>query len=188
MRGMKPLPMPIRVAAGLVATVIEEAEHLPRRLTEVPVTAVSQALHAMRMQQKVTDLAIKGDRALSSLRPVPETPIWARFDEDEEPSDHTAAHRQRPIRRRRYVLLAVSRAATQGHAGAHPAGISSRMVPTTMLISRPVPIPSRSRPRPRSRGYRPAGPVPPSRPRRQPARGSRPRREERAGCVRSTRP
>lgn len=86
MRGMKPLPMPIRVAAGLVATVIEEAEHLPRRLTELPVTAVSQALqHAMRVQQKVTDLAIKGDRALSALRPVPEAPTWARFDEDEAP-------------------------------------------------------------------------------------------------------
>jgi hypothetical protein len=78
--------MPIRVAAGLVATVIEEAEHLPRRLTELPVTAVSQALQsAMRVQQKVTDLAIKGDRALGALRPVPETPTWARFDEDEEP-------------------------------------------------------------------------------------------------------
>jgi hypothetical protein len=86
---MKPLPMPIRVAAGLVATVLEEAEHLPRRLTELPVTAVSQALqHAMRVQQKVTDLAIKGDRALGSLRPVPETPTWARFDEDEEPAPH----------------------------------------------------------------------------------------------------
>ena len=85
---MKPLPMPIRVAAGLVATVLEEAEHLPRRLTELPVTAVSQALqHAMRVQQKVTDLAIKGDRALGSLRPVPETPTWARFDEDEEPDE-----------------------------------------------------------------------------------------------------
>jgi hypothetical protein len=83
---MKPLPMPIRVAAGLVATVLEEAEHLPRKLTELPVTAVSQALrHAMRIQQTVTDLAIKGDRALGALRPVPEAPSWARFDEDEQP-------------------------------------------------------------------------------------------------------
>jgi hypothetical protein len=87
MKGMKPLPMPIRVAAGLVATVLEEAEQLPRRLTELPVTAVSQALQsAMRVQQKVTDLAIKGDRALGALRPAPEAPTWARFDEDEEPA------------------------------------------------------------------------------------------------------
>ncbi|WP_028933978.1 lipid droplet-associated protein [Pseudonocardia spinosispora] len=82
---MKPLPMPIRLAAGLVATALEEAQELPRKLTELPVTAVSQALQvSMRLQQRVTDLAIKGDRALGSLRPVPETPTWARFDEDED--------------------------------------------------------------------------------------------------------
>jgi hypothetical protein len=78
--------MPIRVAAGLVATALEEAQELPRKLTELPVTAVSQALQvSMRVQQRVTDLAIKGDRALGSLRPAPEAPTWARFDEDEEP-------------------------------------------------------------------------------------------------------
>lgn len=84
---MKPLPMPIRVAAGLVATALEEAQELPRKLTELPVTAVSRALQtSMRLQQRVTELAIKGDRALGVLRPVPETPAWARFDEDEEPA------------------------------------------------------------------------------------------------------
>jgi hypothetical protein len=83
---MKPLPMPIRLAAGLVATAVEEAQQLPRKIAEFPVTAVSQALQgAMRIQQTVTDLAIKGDRALGSLRPPPEEPSWARFDEDEEP-------------------------------------------------------------------------------------------------------
>lgn len=82
---MKPLPMPIRIAAGLVATALEEAQELPRKLTELPVTAVSRALQtSMRLQQRVTELAIKGDRALGALRPVPETPTWARFDEDEE--------------------------------------------------------------------------------------------------------
>jgi len=82
---MKPLPMPIRIAAGLVATAFEEVQELPRKITELPVTAVSQALQAsMRLQQRVTELAIKGDRALGALRPVPETPTWARFDEDDE--------------------------------------------------------------------------------------------------------
>jgi hypothetical protein len=81
---MKPLPMPLRLAAGLVATAIEEVQELPRKLIELPVTAVSQVLQAsMRMQQRVTELAIKGDQALGGLRPVPETPTWARFDEDE---------------------------------------------------------------------------------------------------------
>jgi hypothetical protein len=82
---MKPLPMPIRIAAGLVVTALEEMQELPRKISELPVTAVSQALQAsMRLQQRVTELAIKGDRALGALRPVPETPTWARFDEDEE--------------------------------------------------------------------------------------------------------
>lgn len=81
---MKPLPMPLRIAAGLVATAIEETRELPRKLVELPVSAVSRVLQvSMRMQQRVTELAIKGDQALGGLRPVPETPAWARFDEDE---------------------------------------------------------------------------------------------------------
>lgn len=86
MWGMKPLPMPLRIAAGLAATAVEQAQELPRKITQFPVTAVSQALQvSMRLQQRVTELAIKGDRALGLLRPVPESPTWARFDEDEEP-------------------------------------------------------------------------------------------------------
>lgn len=80
---MKPLPMPVRIAAGLVATAVEQARELPRLVTELPVTAVSQALQAsMRVQQRVTELAIKGDRALSALRPVSDAPDWATFDDE----------------------------------------------------------------------------------------------------------
>jgi len=83
---MKPLPLPVRLAAGLVALAVEQARDLPRLVVEFPVTAVSQALQAsMRVQQKVTEVAIKGDRALGSLRPVEEKPSWATFDEDEPP-------------------------------------------------------------------------------------------------------
>lgn len=82
----KPLPMPVRIAAGLVATAFEQAKDLPRTVVELPVTAVSQVLQAsMRVQQKVTELAIKGDRALGALRPVEEKPSWATFDEDLPP-------------------------------------------------------------------------------------------------------
>jgi hypothetical protein len=89
---MKPLPLPVRIAAGLVASAVEQARDLPRIVVEFPVTAVSQALQvSMRMQQKVTELAIKGDRALDSLRPVDERPSWATFDdEEEEPSRNGA--------------------------------------------------------------------------------------------------
>ena len=89
---MKPLPLPIRIAAGLVATAVEQAQDLPRRVAELPVTAVSQALQAsMRIQQKVTELAIKGDRALGSLRPVEEKPSWATFDDEEPPHRNGAS-------------------------------------------------------------------------------------------------
>jgi hypothetical protein len=82
----KPLPLPVRIAAGLVATALEQAQDLPRTVVELPVTAVSQVLQAsMRVQQKVTELAIKGDRALGALRPVEEKPSWATFDEDVPP-------------------------------------------------------------------------------------------------------
>jgi hypothetical protein len=91
MDAMKPLPFPVRIAAGLVATAVEQARDLPRLVVEFPVTAVSQALQAsMRVQQKVTELAIKGDRVLGTLRPVEETPSWATFDED-EPSKRNGA-------------------------------------------------------------------------------------------------
>lgn len=88
---MKPLPLPVRVAAGLVATAVEQARDLPRLVVELPVTAVSQVLQAsMRVQQKLTQLAIKGDRALSTLRPVEEKPDWATFD-DEPPQRNGAS-------------------------------------------------------------------------------------------------
>ena len=79
------LPLPVRIAAGLAVTAVEQARKLPEQLTGLPVTVVSQALQlSMRVQQRVTELAIKGDDALASLRPVEETPEWATFDEDEE--------------------------------------------------------------------------------------------------------
>lgn len=81
---MKPLPLPLRVAAGLAATAVEHARELPSRIAGLPVTVASQALQvSMRVQQHVTELAIKGDEALAALRPVEEAPEWATFDEDE---------------------------------------------------------------------------------------------------------
>lgn len=86
---MNPLPLPVRVAAGLVATAVEQARELPRQIVEFPVTAISHTLQvSMRMQQKVTELAIKGDRALGTLGAPDDVPAWATFD-DEEPPAHT---------------------------------------------------------------------------------------------------
>ena len=81
-----PLPLPVRVAAGLVATAVEQARDLPRLALELPVTAVSQALQAsMRLQQKVTELAIKGDRVLGLGPPIEDEPEWATFDDEPPP-------------------------------------------------------------------------------------------------------
>jgi hypothetical protein len=91
---MKPFPLPLRVAAGLAVTTAERVRELPRQLAGLPVTVASQVLQAsMRVQQHVTELAIKGDNALSSLRPVEDTPSWATFDEDAELSDVPPARR-----------------------------------------------------------------------------------------------
>ena len=98
---MKPLPFPVRIAAGLVATAVEQARDLPRVVLEFPVTAVSQALQAsMRVKQKVTELAIKGDRLLGTLLPVQEQPSSATFDKDEPPSQNGASTitKPRPVR------------------------------------------------------------------------------------------
>jgi hypothetical protein len=83
---MSQLPLPVRVAVGLAVTAVEQACKLPEQLAELPVTAASRAVQAgMRVQQRVTELAIKGDQVFSLLQPVEDTPPWARFDEDEEP-------------------------------------------------------------------------------------------------------
>jgi hypothetical protein len=81
---MKPLPLPVRVAAGLAVTAVDRARHLPEKLAGLPVTMVSQALQlSMRVQQQMTELAIKGDDALATLRTAEESPSWATFDEDD---------------------------------------------------------------------------------------------------------
>lgn len=80
---MKPFPFPIRFAAGLAVTTAQRAREMPKQLAGLPVTMFSQVLQAsMRVQQNITELAIKGDDALAALRPVDEAPSWATFDED----------------------------------------------------------------------------------------------------------
>lgn len=87
---MKSIPLPVRVAAGLAATAVEQAMALPAKLAGLPVTVASQALQvSMRVQQQVTELAIRGDEVLSSLSPVEENPEWATFDEDIENDRNT---------------------------------------------------------------------------------------------------
>lgn len=76
-------PFMARVAAGVAITAYEEALKLPSTAMTLPMTAVSQVLQTtMRMQQSMTALAIKGDRAFCLLDRTEEEPEWAVFDED----------------------------------------------------------------------------------------------------------
>lgn len=83
-------PFAARVALGIAVTVVEEARRLPTTAFSLPMTAVSEVLQtAMRFQQTVTELAIKGDQVFSLLGGRPEEqPEWATFDDDAAlPSD-----------------------------------------------------------------------------------------------------
>lgn len=83
---MSTLPLPFRVAVGLAVTAVEQARKLPDQLSDLPVTAASRAVQAaMRVQQRVTELAIKGDQVCALFQPVEDTAPWARFDEDDAP-------------------------------------------------------------------------------------------------------
>ncbi len=85
-------------------TAAERARELPKNLLGLPVTVVSQVLQfSMRLQQHVTELAIKGDEVLSTVRPAEETPEWATFDEDlpaagETPKNHNGHRPARVLR------------------------------------------------------------------------------------------
>lgn len=92
---MPSLPLPVRVAAGLAATAVEQTRRIPDQIVGLPITLASQALQlSMRVQQQVTELAIKGDDALGSLQSPEgdeEQPSWATFDEDEPPQRSVSA-------------------------------------------------------------------------------------------------
>ncbi|HEY9314908.1 lipid droplet-associated protein [Williamsia sp.] len=90
-------PYAARVAAGVVVTVLEETRKLPTTAITLPMTAVSQTLQAaMRFQQGIAEMAIRGDEVFESLLGrAEEEPEWATFDEDDD--DYVAPPAARPV-------------------------------------------------------------------------------------------
>lgn len=86
------VPLPFRVAAGVVAAGLDQLRRLPEELPGLPVALAGSAVRAsLRVQQTITELATKGDELLASwVNPPVENPSWARFD-DEEPGDGAAS-------------------------------------------------------------------------------------------------
>jgi hypothetical protein len=120
-----PMPLPVRVAAGLLVTAVEQVRGLPRLALELPVTAVSQALQAsMRVQQKVTELAIKGDRVLGAGTPIEDEPPWATFDDDPPPAGRPGRRNGRgaPDPADRATVTALRRPADRPPAATPPTG------------------------------------------------------------------
>jgi hypothetical protein len=80
------IPEVVRAAAGLVATVLDEARKLPETLPGLPVRVLGLAMQqAMKVQQQYAGLVARGDELFTGLRGENE-PGLATFDDEPEPA------------------------------------------------------------------------------------------------------
>jgi hypothetical protein len=81
------IPEVVRAAAGLAATVLDEARKLPETLPGLPVRLIGLAMQqAMKVQQQYAGFVARGDELFTGLRGEDE-PGLATFDDDvEEPA------------------------------------------------------------------------------------------------------
>ena len=78
------IPVLVRAAAGLAATVLDEARKLPETLPGLPVRLIGLALQqAMRVQQQYAGLVARGDELFTGIRGENE-PGLATFDDDDD--------------------------------------------------------------------------------------------------------
>ena len=84
------LPVPLRVAAGVVGSTIDYLGRLPGELPSLGVSAVGQAFRLnLRVRQELAALAARGDELLAGLGgSTPDQPEWATFDEDDARSSN----------------------------------------------------------------------------------------------------
>jgi hypothetical protein len=79
------IPEAVRAAAGLAATVLDEARRLPETLPALPVRVLGLAMQlSMKVQQQYAGLVARGDELFTGLRGENE-PGLATFD-DEDPA------------------------------------------------------------------------------------------------------
>jgi hypothetical protein len=79
------IPEVVRAAAGLAATVLDEARKLPETLPGLPVRVIGLAMQqAMKVQQQYAGFVARGDELFTGLRGEDE-PGLATFDDDDEP-------------------------------------------------------------------------------------------------------
>jgi hypothetical protein len=77
------IPEVVRAAAGLAATVLDEARKLPQTLPSLPVRLLGLAMQqAMKVQQQYAGLVARGDELFTGLHGENE-PGLATFDDDE---------------------------------------------------------------------------------------------------------
>jgi hypothetical protein len=77
------IPEVVRAAAGLAATVLDEARKLPETIPGLPVRILGMAMQqAMKVQQQYAGLVARGDELFTGLRGENE-PGMATFDDDE---------------------------------------------------------------------------------------------------------
>jgi hypothetical protein len=89
------IPEVVRAAAGLAATVLDEARKLPETLPGLPVRLIGLAMqHAMKVQQQYAGFVARGDELFTGLRGEDE-PGLATFDDDEpEPATSSGGFRE----------------------------------------------------------------------------------------------
>ncbi|SOE01233.1 hypothetical protein [Blastococcus haudaquaticus] len=81
------IPEVVRAAAGLAATVLDEARKLPETLPGLPVRVIGIAMQqAMKVQQQYAGLVARGDELLTGIRGENEPGLATFDDEDETPA------------------------------------------------------------------------------------------------------
>src|SRR3712207_3318500 len=85
------IPEVIRAAAGLAATVLDEARRLPETLPGLPVRLIGLAMQqAMKVQQQYAGFVARGDELFTGLRGEDE-PGLATFDDELDETDAAPA-------------------------------------------------------------------------------------------------